>query len=298
MAPARESSRQARNCHRRHGHDRVCLAIPLTPQRRCHRRHDKGKDWPPAGIPRIALMPSEMSHDREVLLTELARLTPDWHAHGLFAQAATEGLLRNAKASIQHSLETGAGRSTLLLSNISADHTVFTVPDDSLEAVLSSPLLRKDSVRVVEGPTQVTLPRFKFEHPIDLALLDGPHAYPFPDLEYFYVYPHLSTGALLVLDDIHIPTINHMFRFLREDSMFDVVEVVGTTAFLRRTEAPAFPTDEDGWWTQHYNLARFPLSGWPAWGALRPRVRNAVPLGVRRLTKRALPKRLRQWLIS
>jgi hypothetical protein len=235
--------------------------------------------------------------DFERLLAELAMLTPDWHAHGLFSERAMFALLRHAKADVEHSLETGVGRSTLLLSNISHQHTVFTVPDDSLQATLASPLLRRESVTVVKGPTQVTLPRHKFEHEIDLALLDGPHAYPFPDLEYYYVYPHLSTGALLVLDDIHIPTVNHLFRFVSEDSMFEVVDLVGTTAFLRRTSAPCFPTHEDGWETQRYNLDRFPLSGWPAWGGPRPRARNLVPLRVRRLVKGVLPKRLRQWLI-
>ena len=236
--------------------------------------------------------------DLERLVAELAKLTPDWHAHGLFSQRATSALVRHAKPNVQHSLETGAGRSTILLSHISPQHTVFTVADDSLAATLESPLLRRESLTVVEGPTQTTLPQHKFEHEIDLALLDGPHAYPFPDLEYFYVYPHLSTGALLVLDDVHIPTVNNLFRFVREDVMFEPVDVVGTTAFLRRTSAPSFPTGQDGWETQRYNLDRFPLSGWPAWGGPRPRMRNLVPLRVRRLVKGALPKRLRQWLIS
>ncbi len=236
--------------------------------------------------------------DLERLVAELAKLTPDWHAHGLFSQRATSALLRHAKADVMHSLETGTGRSTLLLSNLSPQHTVFTVPDDSLTATLASPLLRRESVTVVEGPTQLTLPRHRFEHQIDLVLLDGPHAYPFRDLEYYYVYPHLSTGALLVLDDIHIPTVNNLFRFVSEDRMFERVEVVGTTAFLRRTSAPAFPTDEDSWETQRYNLERFPLSGWPAWGGPRPRMRNLVPRRVRRVVKGVIPKRLRQWLIS
>jgi predicted O-methyltransferase YrrM len=229
-------------------------------------------------------------------LAELARLPGTWHGHGLLSQEATAALLRHAKQPTEHSLETGAGKSTVLLSNISADHLVFTLRNDSLEAALASPLLRKESVRVVEGPTQLTLPKFQFEDGIDLALLDGPHAYPFPDLEYYYVYPHLRTGALLVLDDIHIPTINNLFRFVREDSMFELIEVVETTAFLRRTAAPVFPTDQDGWWEQNYNFARFPLSAWPSWGAFRPRMRGAVPLRARRLAKRLLPGRLRQWL--
>lgn len=230
------------------------------------------------------------------MLDELAQLGPTWHGHGLFSQQATAALLRHANGPLAHSMETGAGRSTLLISNVSAHHTVFTLRNDSLEAVLSSPLLRRESIHVIEGPTQVTLPTFTFEHQLDLALLDGPHGYPFPDLEYFYVYPHLASGALLVLDDIHIPTINNLFRFVSEDRMFELVEVVETTAFLRRTDASVFPTDQDGWWEQNYNFTRFPVSGWPAWGGLRPRVRSLVPSGLRKLAKRALPDRMRQWM--
>jgi hypothetical protein len=236
--------------------------------------------------------------ERDQLVSELARLSPDWHAHGLFSQRAIEALTLYAGADLAHTLETGAGRSTLLISNLSRDHTVFTVGDDSLEATLSSALLNHEVVTVVEGPTQVTLPRHTFSAPVDLALLDGPHAYPFPDLEYYYVYPHLAHGALLVLDDIHIPTVNNLFRFVREDDMFELVEVVGTTAFLRRTNAPTFPNSGDGWENQHYNLDRFPLSGWPVWGSVRPRARNLVPMPIRRMVRRAVPKSLRRWMIS
>ena len=34
------------------------------------------------------------------------------------------------------------------------------------------------------------------------VLIDGPHGYPFPEIEYFYFYPRLKPGALLVVDDI------------------------------------------------------------------------------------------------
>lgn len=240
-------------------------------------------------------MPDDRPPDHERLLAELAKLSPQWHGHGLFSQHATEALLRNAKTPVAHSMETGAGRSTVLISNISEDHYVFTIDNDSLQAALDSPLTRRDRVHVVAGPTQRTMPAHHFEHQLDLALLDGPHGYPFPDLEYYYVYPHLAPGALLVIDDIHIPTINNMFRFICEDAMFDLIEVVETTAFIRRTDAPVFPIDQDGWWEQSYNYVRFPISGWPQWGGLRPRMRNLMPRGARRALKRAVPSRLRQW---
>lgn len=106
----------------------------------------------------------------------------------------------------------------------------------------------------------MTLPAFHFEHALQAALLDGPHAFPFPELEYYYIYPHMGQGALLILDDIHIRSVHDFFRFLNADAMFRLVEVVDRTAFFRRTPAPLFNPLGDDWWLQGYNrrlLLRF-----------------------------------------
>jgi hypothetical protein len=98
-----------------------------------------------------------------------------------------------------------------------------------------------------------------FTEPLQLVFIDGPHGFPFPDMEYWKLYPHIEPGGLLVLDDIHIPTIRHLFNFLREDAMWTLIETVGKTAFFERTNAPTFSPVEDGWWLQNYNTRRFPV---------------------------------------
>src|SRR4029078_1508493 len=124
-------------------------------------------------------------------------------------------------------------------SHLSSSHHVFAVDDgSSISQVRQSPLFRSENVTFIEGPTQITLPQHRFTEKLQLVLIDGPHGYPFPDLEYYFLYPHLETGALLILDDIHIPTIPNLFQFLRRDAMFELDEVVQTTAFLTRTSAP------------------------------------------------------------
>jgi hypothetical protein len=157
------------------------------------------------------------------------------------------------------SAETGSGASTLLLSHLSESHTVFAMDagTGSIRGIEGSPLLRAGVVTFVEGPTQLTLPRHQFQGALQLALIDGPHGYPFPDLEYYYLYPHLETGALLIVDGIHIPTITNLFDFLRAEEMFALEEVVETTAFFRRTSAPLFSPTGDGWWVQAYNTRAF-----------------------------------------
>ncbi len=198
--------------------------------------------------------------DARALLAEVVRIAPGLHHAGTFSAATFEAIVRHASAApVHHSVETGSGASTILFSHLSDDHTVFAVDDGtgSIRSIEALSLLRRDAVRFVEGPTQLTLPRHTFAHPLQLALIDGPHGYPFPDLEYYYLYPHLAPGALLIVDDIQIPTITNLFDFLSADEMFDLQEVVETTAFFRRTDAQTFPPTGDGWWIQRYNQRVF-----------------------------------------
>jgi hypothetical protein len=241
--------------------------------------------------------PSGAADSLARVLAAIARLPAQWPLAGSLRPDVLRAVVRHAACRpLRCSAETGAGKSTLLLSHLSPRHLVFTEDDagrgDSLAAVRGSPWLRREAVEFVVGPTQRTLPAHPFAGPLDLALIDGPHAFPFPHLEYCFLYPHLAPGALLVLDDIHVRSVNDLFRFLRADAMFELVEVVDTTAFLRRTTAPTFDPLGDGWWLQRYNVRRWPpprgLSGWRTLVALLPlRLQDVV----RRLARRPVPIR-------
>jgi hypothetical protein len=209
-----------------------------------------------------------ISDDRQRLVTSIDGLGLNWHGAGSVGAAVLKAIVRLCPPTgFLNTLETGCGRTTLLLSHLSRRHTVFTYtnadaqykPDDSYERTRTSDLLNAPTTRFVLGPTQRTLPDFQFEGPYDFALLDGPHSYPFVDLEYFYVYPHLAPGGVLAVDDIHIPTVHHLFDFLREDDMFHLTRVVDNTAFFIRTEAPLFNPYGEDWAAQHYNTRRFPI---------------------------------------
>jgi hypothetical protein len=194
------------------------------------------------------------------VLAEIIDAAPALHKAGTFSSLVLQAIARHgSERPISASAETGSGASTLLFSHLSRRHTVFALDDgtDSIRAVETSPLLRPGVVTFVEGPTQLTLPSHRFADRLQLVLIDGPHAYPFPDLEYYYLYEHLDEHALLILDDIHIRSINNLFDFLHADDMFDLREVVENTAFFRRTAAPTFSRVGDGWWLQGYNRRDF-----------------------------------------
>lgn len=195
------------------------------------------------------------------LLDQIADLPEEWHDAGSLGGGVLRRIAFHAGEAVLNSAETGAGKSTLLFSHLSGRHTVFALDcGGSLSVVRTSPFFKSANVEIVEGPTQKTLPAYDFTEKLQLVLIDGPHGYPFPDMEYWFFYPHIDTGGLLIIDDIHIPSIHNLFAFLRDDEMFDLLEVIGTTAIFRRTEAPLFDPYCDGWWLQGYNKRRFPAT--------------------------------------
>jgi len=51
----------------------------------------------------------------------------------------------------------------------------------------------------------------------------------------------LKKGGILVIDDIHIPSIQNLLQVVSHDEMF------------KRTDAPLFDPRADGWWLQGFN---------------------------------------------
>ena len=194
-------------------------------------------------------------------MQKIAQLPDDWHGAGSVGRNVLSAILDHAEGMgpIQHSVETGSGKTTLLFSHLSSHHTVFAVDaGESMSRVKNSELFNAGSTTFVEGPTQRTLPTHVFAHRHQIALIDGPHGYPFPDLEYYYFYPTIETGGLLIVDDIQIPSIGRMFDVIKADDMFELLTIVdGNTAFLRRTAVPLVDPLSDSWWLQGYNRAYY-----------------------------------------
>jgi len=109
------------------------------------------------------------------------------HGAGTLEHTVIEAIHACCPDRIARSVETGCGKSTILLSRLSADHTVFTIDDtgggtdSSVSFARDCPAFRAETTRFVFGPTQRTLPRHDFDGPLDLALIDGPHGFPFPE---------------------------------------------------------------------------------------------------------------------
>jgi hypothetical protein len=200
-----------------------------------------------------------------------------WHDSGNLNASVLQAIAGHAaRIGVTDTAESGCGLSTVLLSAIAERHTCFTIAGgNSLERVQNVPHLQRDRVNFVIGPSQLTIPRHGFSRPLDFVLIDGPHGFPFAHLEYYFFYPQVRKGGLLVIDDIHIPTIRQMYDVLRDDRMWVHVEDVLTTAFFQRSEAPLFDPHGDGWEKQQFNQRQFEDSA--AMDVYCPGWREAMP---------------------
>lgn len=192
------------------------------------------------------------------VLQEIEKLSPDWYESDPAAMPNLNKLIfhveNHLKQPIENSLETGCGRTTLLLSHLSANHTVFAMENDEcLPMVRSSDILNKETVTFIEGPTYKTLPNFNFKKEYQVVQIAGSRAYPIPDIEYCFIYPHIAVGGLLLLADTDIPSIRRTYEIVRNDDMFEEINFIDNMAIFRRTSAPTFDAAINGWWEQGYN---------------------------------------------
>jgi precorrin-6B methylase 2 len=174
-----------------------------------------------------------------------------FHPWDAMAPKALSAILK--RGPFRSTAETGCGGSTIILSHASDHHTAFALEgkDRTISELRKESALRGERVVFVEGETKDTLPRHPFEGELDLVLLDGPHAYPLPQVELAYLYPWIKVGGWLVVDDIQIPSVYELFEFLRKESPVVLEEVVVRTAFFQRVGGAQHSAD--GWATQGIN---------------------------------------------
>ncbi len=174
-----------------------------------------------------------------------------FHPWDAMAPAALSGILQ--RGPFRSSAETGCGGSTIVLSHASEHHIAFAIEgkDRTITELRKQSDLRTENVIFVEGETKDTLPGYRLEGQMDLVLLDGPHAYPLPQIEFAYLFPRIKLGGWLVVDDIQIPSVYELFHFLRGESSVALEEVAVRTAFFRRIKV--VESGPDGWALQGMN---------------------------------------------
>ena len=118
-------------------------------------------------------------------------------------------------------LETGSGLSTVLLAALGAEHICCTAAQEEADRVLAhcrSRGIATDGLRFEVGSSHHTLPpleRAGVER--DLVLVDGSHAFPLPMVDWLYAGSLLPPGGTLIVDDVDLPAVRVLARFLEQD---------------------------------------------------------------------------------
>jgi predicted O-methyltransferase YrrM len=169
-------------------------------------------------------------------------------------------------------LETGAGCSTLVFAMRRAQHTAITPSELEIRLIRE---YAKDndillgSVKFIVEPSESYLPKCDLSN-LDLVLLDGKHAFPWPMVDWFFTADRLKRGGLMLLDDVQMRSVAVLAEFMAADPGWEFVRSFsGKTLAFRKVIEKALDV---AWHMQPWTVGSS-FSGSP--GILR-RIRGRV----------------------
>ncbi len=133
-------------------------------------------------------------------------------------------------------IETGSGASTVVFASRGSRHTAISpraAEHEAIRAYCDGQGIDASGVTFIAESSHTALTRES--EPIDLALIDGAHGFPYPVLDWFEIQSKLREGGTLLVDDSYIPTVNMLVRYLRNSSDWEYIGAPGgrTTVFRK-----------------------------------------------------------------
>src|SRR4030042_738501 len=122
-------------------------------------------------------------------------------------------------------LETGAGCSTLVFAIRGAEHIAITPSQTEITLITqyaSQKGISLEKVHFVQESSDHFLPHYEAEG-LDLVLLDGKHAFPWPILDWFFTADKLRLGGVMVIDDAQMHSVAMLAGFMRVDPGWQLV---------------------------------------------------------------------------
>lgn len=158
-------------------------------------------------------------------------------------------------------LETGCGLSTILFTALGAEHVCCTPGPEERDRLLAhceSRGISTDQLSFRLDSSHVSLPALAAEdREFDLFLIDGGHGFPLPAIDWFYGASMLRRGGLLVIDDVNLPAVRDLVRFLHRDPRWALVDRTPKwVAYERRSEGPL----AEDWLEQPFHQSRLDVA--------------------------------------
>lgn len=142
-----------------------------------------------------------------------------------------------------NTLETGAGYSTVVFMSKGANHIAISpaaTEHNEIKKFSSENNIPTNKVSFYAQPSQNVLPNLDIQ-PLDLVLIDGAHAFPFPYIDWYFIGIHVKKGGLIMIDDTQLSTVDILKQFLlSEKGRWKLVDEVGKTAVFEKTSEEMF----------------------------------------------------------
>ncbi len=182
-------------------------------------------------------------------LTHELRATPP----ALHGEAEFWGLAWEALAFIERTvqpgmatLETGAGASTIVFTARGAEHEAVTPSAEEAERITAECERRgisTEHLRFRIGSSADVLRTWE-PRQLDLVLVDGAHAFPYPTLDWWFLAPHVKVGGLMLLDDAYMPPVAAVVDHLRGSTAWTLEEPASFRTAVARKLAEEMPEPE------------------------------------------------------
>ena len=149
---------------------------------------------------------------------------------------ATARFIYESVSEQSKTLETGAGISTLVFALKMSTHIAITPNANEVGAIRDYAGMNQISLSRVDfviEPSDGYLPRCA-SHDLDVVLIDGKHAFPWPIIDWFYTAVKLREGGILILDDAEISSVSILKDFMCEDPHWEIIKCFGRHAVAFR----------------------------------------------------------------
>ena len=175
--------------------------------------------------------------------------------------------------------ETGAGASTVAFLIKGCRHTAV-MPDTGAKELIESFLQAKG---IQLGESEIILAESQWHLPfvakslreqLDIAVIDGEHAFPMPFIDYYYFAGMVKVGGYLVVDDVNLYTGEMLMKFLRFEPFWRTEAEFTPSSVVYRKVSPFV---DRGWSAQVWPLVNGMYFPQWSWQCLPELVKQNIP---------------------
>jgi predicted O-methyltransferase YrrM len=168
--------------------------------------------------------------------------------------------LADSVSATSKTLETGAGLSTLIFALRTSKHVAVTPSKSEITSIrdyAADKGISLDSVSFICEASEEYLPGCRLGD-LDLILLDGKHAFPWPMVDWFYTADRLKQGGLMIIDDAQMRSVGVLRDFMAADPAWNLVrDFAGKTIVFQKLRAYVHDV---AWHMQPWNVTSGPRS--------------------------------------